>query len=163
MVSVPTIRRDGAGRASKASLAGVPSHKQQGCAQTERGNTRGVTSAHILAAHKPQDRSSLLPARAGFLSIGAHLPVNWPGLRVRSLYARSAGSNRARDHSVRVLGSNPSRANTLAHQLPINRLADRSHVTRRLSSSPSSAGFKTSWKDLTCEAEPLSSDDKIHD
>lgn len=149
--------------AAKASASSAD-HKHQGCAQTERGNTRGVTSAHILAAHKPQDRSSLLPARAGFLSIGAHLPVNWPGLRVRSLYARSAGSNRARDLSANLAGANRLCVrNSTAHQKFVAALTDVPHVTRRLSSSPSSAGFKTSWKDLTCEAEALSSDDKIHD
>jgi hypothetical protein len=42
-------------------------------------------------------------------------------------------------------------------------VAHRDHHSIALSKSGSSAGFKTSWKDLTFEAEPLSSDDRIHD
>jgi hypothetical protein len=78
-------------------------------------------------------------------------------------YSRSAGSRRARDLSAIGSGSRPAIGNSLPNQHVSQAVADRLHHHLGLSKSGSSAGFKTSWKDLTREAEALSPDDKIHD
>lgn len=48
-------------------------------------------------------------------------------------YSRSAGSNRARDLSAIGSGSRPAIGNTLPNQHVLQTVADRFHVTRRLS------------------------------
>ena len=129
--------------ASKASASSAD-HKHQGCTQTERGNTRGVTSAHILVAdYQPQDW--MASRHAGLLrDVLTNLPETYRGLRGSGLshshwsrFPSRAATNCGVSCSLRALprinsvcfsDCRPSRTNTLAHQLPINRLADVPHV-----------------------------------
>lgn len=142
---------------SKATSSSAP-HKHQRCAQTKRGIARGVLSAHVPAAYEPQacelgrgDVSPVLsriPHRLGFL-LPSRRPVRCPSrcighhLRVRAHVAAPLVF-----HSVRSAGCTRPRAQSLAHKQVIQAVAYGPHLSR-LSSSASSAGFKTSWKALT--------------
>jgi len=174
--------------ASKAICSFAPAFNQhQMKADPARGNTRRGMD-RLTPAVVYDDMQGL---QSGFASLfDAYLPVNWRGLRSAS-FSRiphrldSSPSRRpvrfpsccighhlpgcavlaapGTFHSMRSAGCTRPRANSLPRQHIHQCLADRRHVSVVLSKPSSSAGFKTSWKDLTCEAEPLSSDDKIHD
>jgi hypothetical protein len=175
---------------SKASASSA-AYQHQKLTHTERGNSWGLC-APIPAVVHDNTRDWMASRHAGLLrDVFPTSLKTCPGLRGSGLshshrvafpsltqsrkratgflplvvraYSRCAGSNRARDLSDIGSGSRPAIGNTLPNQHVLQTVADRFHVTRRLSSSPSSAGFKTSSKDLTCEAQALSSDDKIHD
>lgn len=150
-----TTQRDDGLPAAKASASSAD-HKHQGCAQTERGNTRGVTSAHILVAdYQPQDW--MASRHAGLLrDVLTNLPETCRGLRGSGLshshrvafpsltqsrkratgflplvvraYSRCAGSNRARDLSAIGSGSRPAIGNTSAHHQSVNAFGDVPHV-----------------------------------
>ena len=141
-----------------------------------RASTRSCrqhqTKPHVALAAWPvaapleqyQDWSDLL-VRAGFLSIDAEpLRSTCRGLRGSGLLNSHrlavlprlsrkrvclVPPGQARTYSLRVVGANRSHAHTVAHQHLQKHFADVRHFLNRLSSSPSSAGFKTSEKALT--------------
>jgi hypothetical protein len=135
-----------AARSTGACAGQSSSHQHQREMRTGRAGPWGSCAPLLVADYQPQDWSSLLPARAGFHQIFSgfspavclthDLPVNWPGLRVWSLYARSAGSSRARDHSATVSGSRPTVRNPSAHHQLVSAFTDVPHVSS-LSSSRS--------------------------
>jgi hypothetical protein len=162
--------------ASRASASSAD-HKHQISGRSRAGHARGARYVQVLVAdYQPQDW--MASRHAGLLSMFPDFLLNWRGLRSASFSRIQIGGILPRRNSrVRAVtgcashfhSANPAGANrlcvrnTLPNQHVLQTVADRFHVTRRLSSSPSSAGFKTSSKDLTCEAQALSSDDKIHD
>lgn len=158
MVYVSTIRRDGAGLAPKASRATAPSYQHQISGRSRAGHARGARYVQVLVAdYQPQDwmasrhagiaGSLPTPAtcRGSGLGIFPHSHWPFPSLAADRRVLCSSRSIRRNSpvravtgcagafHSVRFSDCRPSRTNTLAHQLPINRLADVPHVTRRLS------------------------------
>jgi hypothetical protein len=172
--------------AATASPANVPSRAHQREASTTAPLSRGHV-AHVRQIDPGLCRvvspalclTTSCELGAGFGQRPFHphsrlVPLSSPGVwtnRPVRFYSRRIGLH-SRDravtgcgspfHSATSTGSRPAIGNTLADQHFSQRVADRLHHHRPFKAS-SSAGFKTSWKDLTCEAEVLSPDDKIHD
>lgn len=137
-----TIQRERAGHWSKASPSvSLSFHENQRGRAFARGLSRArghgvVRVDHVVEADRISSRSALTLL----------LPVNWPGLRVRSLYVRRAGSTRTRDHSINGSGCRPSVGNRLPHQRLVDHTADRLHHLSDLSYAPSFDGSKKPWK-----------------
>lgn len=107
-----TTKHERAGRGPKASRAiALSFHENQRGRAFARGLSRARGHGVVRVDHVVE---------ADPISLGSALthllPVNWPGLRVRSLYVRRAGSTRTRDHSVNGSGCRPSVRNRLPHQ-----------------------------------------------
>lgn len=176
-----------------AILAGVPSRlaacdangKGRRHSAFSRGHHVHVVSNHNQKRVSPclfdADASSLLNWRglersASFSRLHSHwLPSSSQATDRRTFLTSLAGVRRNSPeravtgcagafHSANLAGANRLCVrNTLPNQHVSQAVADRLHHHLGLSKSGSSAGFKTSWKDLTRGAEALSPDDKIHD
>jgi hypothetical protein len=145
--------------ASKA-MSSSADHKHQGCTQTKRGNARGVTSAHILAAHKPQDW--LASCRAGIAGslptpvacrgygLGLFPHSHRPNSSLGRLVAERAFAGALAITNFRDLtGCNRSVVHSTVRQQVFQGTADVIHFLNRLSSSLVSVGIDPNENGLT--------------
>jgi hypothetical protein len=144
-----TILRDGAGLVSMASRATTPSIDQhQISGRSRAGHARGARYVQVLVAdYQPQDW--MASRHAGLLrDVLTTSLLNWRGLRSASFSRIQIGGILPRRNSrVRAVtgcashfhSANPAGANrlcvrnTLPNQHVLQTVADRFHVTRRLS------------------------------
>lgn len=130
---------------AKGSSSRVVHHKQKMFDHSRAGQARGLCCGQTSSAYEPQDRRLGRGARPPVLS-NSHWPVNSSPLADRRVSFPSWGIRqhlRVRAelaaprvfHSARVLGSRPSRANTVSDELLQNIALSEVHH-RSLSLSP---------------------------
>ena len=149
-----TTRIETAAPAQRAGLEAARS-----CQHQTKGRALPCSWPVAAPLEQYQDRPA---SRAGFLSYVTPLRSTCrgvgPGLfhshRFAALHRLSRSGSvfppcgQTRVHSLRVVGANRSHAHTVAHQQFSQCLADVHHFQDRLSKPRSSAGFKTSCKEL---------------